>query len=76
MSVGEPRVYAAGGGDGAYAAAVEAAHVGHEVGLVASTVQEILTPRRDGPTRPGDRVTAESVRRYQRAGPASWCMST
>ncbi|MDE3207113.1 MAG: IS481 family transposase [Acidobacteriota bacterium] len=46
-----------------------AAHIGHEVGLAASTTQKILAAAGQGRLDRGDRATAEPVRRYQRDRP-------
>lgn len=44
-------------------------HIGHEVGLAASTVQTILNEAGVGRLDIGDRATKEPVRRYQRDRP-------
>ena len=44
-------------------------HIGHELGLAASTVQHILRSEGLGRLDRGDRATAEPVRRYQRDRP-------
>ena len=46
-----------------------AAHIGHELGRAASTVQKILTAEGLGRLDSGDRATAEPVVRYQRERP-------
>ena len=46
-----------------------AAHIGHEVGLAASTVQKVLSAGGLARLDRGDRATPEPVRRYQREQP-------
>ena len=46
-----------------------AAHIGHEVGLAASTVPKVLSAGGLARLDRGDRATAEPVRRYQREQP-------